>query len=155
MKHHPSTTSIQHHEISPLRPPLWLTVALAAGAFNMADMERTILDFYQLSNPYPVEWPAEKDTSDVSEDDEAKVKANRRKSRYQALEKAVGNRNSLLPPGHQKSANGVGNIVQKDEPDPLGTTDSVVRTLKQLGVPVQEDPRLRAHAPPCLDLASR
>lgn len=120
----------------------------------MADMERTILDFYQLSNPYPVEWPAEKDTSDVSEDDEAKVKANRRKSRYQALEKAVGNRNSLLPPGHQKSANGVGNIVQKDEPDPLGTTDSVVRTLKQLGVPVQEDPRLRRHAPRRLDLAT-
>lgn len=108
----------------------------------MADLERTVLDFYQLSNPYPVEWPTEKDNSDDSEDDDAKKKANRRKSRYQALERAVSNRNSLIP-NHQKSANGVGNIVQKDEPDPLGTTDSVVRTLRQLGVPVQEDPRLR------------
>ncbi|KAG8167828.1 hypothetical protein KVR01_003517 [Diaporthe batatas] len=108
----------------------------------MADLERTVLDFYQLSDPYPVEWPAEKDTSDVSEDEEAKQKINRRKSRYQALERAVSNRVSMLP-GQEKSANGVGNIVQKDEPDPLGTTDSVVRTLKQLGVPVQEDPRLR------------
>ncbi|KAJ4390787.1 Exocyst complex component S5 [Gnomoniopsis smithogilvyi] len=108
----------------------------------MADFERNVLDFYQLSNPYPVEWPTEKDNSDVSEDEDMKSKANRRKSRYQALEKAVSNRNSMLP-GHQKSSNGVGNIVQKDEPDPLGTTDSVVRTLKQLGVPVQEDPRLR------------
>lgn len=108
----------------------------------MADLERTVLDFYQLSDPYPVEWPAEKDTSDVSEDEEAKKKINRRKSRYQALERAVSNRVSMLP-GQEKSANGVGNIVQKDEPDPLGTTDSVVRTLKQLGVPVQEDPRLR------------
>lgn len=108
----------------------------------MADFERNVLDFYQLSNPYPVEWPTEKDNSDVSEDEDMKLKANRRKSRYQALEKAVSNRNSMLP-GHQKSATGVGNIVQKDEPDPLGTTDSVVRTLKQLGVPVQEDPRLR------------
>lgn len=116
----------------------------------MADFERTVLDFYQLSNPYPVEWPTEKDNSDVSEDEDAKQKANRRKSRYQALEKAISNRNSLLP-GHQKSANGVGNIVQKDEADPLGTTDSVVRTLKQLGVPVQEDPRLRTNALlPCL-----
>lgn len=108
----------------------------------MADFERNVLDFYQLSNAYPVEWPTEKDNSDVSEDEDMSSKANRRKSRYQALEKAVGNRNSVLP-GHQKSSNGVGNIVQKDEPDPLGTTDSVVRTLKQLGVPVQEDPRLR------------
>lgn len=108
----------------------------------MADFERNVLDFYQLSNPYPVEWPTEKDNSDVSEDEDINIKANRRKSRYQALEKAVSNRNSMMP-GHQKSANGVGNIVQKDEPDPLGTTESVVRTLKQLGVPVQEDPRLR------------
>ncbi|KAK7743186.1 Exocyst complex component S5 [Cytospora paraplurivora] len=111
----------------------------------MADLERTVLDFYQLSNPYPVEWPAEKDTSDVSEDEETKEtkkKINRRKSRYQALERAVSNRTSMLP-GQEVSANGVGNIVQKDEPDPLGTTDSVVRSLKQIGYPVQEDPRLR------------
>lgn len=108
----------------------------------MADLDRTVLDFYQLSNPYPVEWPAEKDTSDVSEDDETKKKIDRRKSRYQALERAVSNRTSMLP-GQEVSANGVGNIVQKDEPDPLGTTDSVVRALKQIGYPVQEDPRLR------------
>ncbi|KUI55005.1 Exocyst complex component SEC5 [Cytospora mali] len=108
----------------------------------MADLERTVLDFYQLSNPYPVEWPAEKDTSDVSEDEEIKKKINRRKSRYQALEKAVSHRASMLP-GQEVSANGVGNIVQKDEPDPLGTTDSVVRALKQIGYPVQEDPRMR------------
>lgn len=115
----------------------------------MADFERTVLDFYQLSNPYPVEWPAEKDTSDVSEDEEMQSKANRRKSRYQALEKAANNRTSMLP-GQQKSAGGVGNVVvQKDEPDPLGTTDSVVRTLKQLGVPVQEDPRLRKNSSIC------
>lgn len=108
----------------------------------MADLERTVLDFYQLSNPYPVEWPAEKDTSDVSEDDDVKKKINRRKSRYQALERAVSNRTSMLP-GREVSANGVGNIVQKDEPDPLGTTDSVVRALKDRGYPVQEDPRMR------------
>lgn len=110
----------------------------------MADFERTVLDFYQLSTPYPVEWPTEKDISDGSEDESSAKKHKRRKSRYQALEKAVSNRNSQLP-GHEKSANGVGNIVSKDEPDPLGTTESVVRTLRQLGVPVQEDPRLRAY----------
>lgn len=112
----------------------------------MADLERSVLDFYQVSTPYPVEWPNEKDTSDVSEDEEIKKKINRRKSRYQALEKAVSNRASVLP-GQEKSANGVGNIVQKDEPDPLGTTESVVRVLRQIGVPVQDDPRLRTWLP--------
>ncbi|KAJ4300282.1 Exocyst complex component S5 [Collariella sp. IMI 366227] len=111
----------------------------------MADLERTVLDFYQISTLNPNEWPAEKDNdSDVSDDEAAaaKKKANRRKSRYQALEKAVSNRNSIIP-GSENSSSGVSNLVQRDEPDPLGTADSVVRTLKHLGVPVQDDPKLR------------
>ncbi|KAK0629901.1 exocyst complex component Sec5-domain-containing protein [Bombardia bombarda] len=109
----------------------------------MTDLERTVLDFYQLSTPYPIEWPAEKNVdSDVSDDEEFKKKANRRKSRFQALERAVSTRSSVVP-GSETSGSGVGNLVQKDEPDPLGTTDSVVRTLKQLSVPLQDDMRLR------------
>ncbi|KAI8250387.1 Exocyst complex component SEC5 [Colletotrichum sp. SAR11_239] len=111
----------------------------------MSDYERTILEFYQLPNPYPNEWPDEKNQSGGSDDeekDEKKAKLNRRKSRYQALERAVSNRNSMIP-GSQSEKGGIGNIVQRDEPDPLGTTDSVVRTLRQLGVPIQDDPRLR------------
>lgn len=109
----------------------------------MADLERTVLDFYQISTLNPVQWPAEKDNdSDASEDEAVKKKANRRKSRYQALERAVSTRSSIVP-GSETSGSGVGNLVQKDEPDPLGTTDSVVRTLKHLGVPLQEDVRLR------------
>ncbi|KAF9870061.1 exocyst complex component sec5 [Colletotrichum karsti] len=112
-----------------------------------SDYERTILEFYQLPTPYPNEWPDEKNQSDASEDedggkDEKKAKLNRRKSRYQALERAVSNRSSIIP-GSQSEKGGIGNIVQRDEPDPLGTTDSVVRTLRQLGVPIQDDPRLR------------
>ena len=110
----------------------------------MSDMERTVLEYYQVTNPYPVEWPAEKNNSDASDEEDTKSKLNRRKSRYQALERAVSNRSSVIP-GQEKSANGVGNIVQKDEPDPLGTTDSVVRTLKQLGLPLQDDPKLREY----------
>ncbi|KAL2158950.1 hypothetical protein VTH06DRAFT_2980 [Thermothelomyces fergusii] len=109
----------------------------------MADIERTVLDFYQIATLNPVQWPAEKDNeSDDSEDEAAKKKANRRKSRYEALERAVSNRNSIVP-GSENSGNGVGNLVQRDEPDPLGTTDSVVRTLQQMGVPLQDDVRLR------------
>ncbi|KAI1105146.1 exocyst complex component Sec5-domain-containing protein [Jackrogersella minutella] len=110
----------------------------------MADFDRNVLEFYQLSTPFPSEWPQEKDKSDDSDSEieQKKQKLNRRKSRYQALERAVSNRASIVQ-GSEKSANGVSNLVQKDEPDPLGTSESVVRTLKQLGVPVQDDVRLR------------
>ena len=110
----------------------------------MSDYEWTILEFYQLSTPYPNEWPAEKNNSDSSDDEkQKKSKLNRRKSRYQALERAVSNRTSVIPGSEQTGKGGVGNLVQKDEPDPLGTTDSVVRTLRQLGVPLQDDMKLR------------
>ncbi|KAK4146737.1 exocyst complex component Sec5-domain-containing protein [Dichotomopilus funicola] len=109
----------------------------------MADLERSVLDFYQISTLNPVQWPTEKDNeSDASDEETVKKKANRRKSRYQALERAVGTRASFVP-GSQSSGSGVANLVQKDEPDPLGTTESVVRTLKHLGVPLQDDVRLR------------
>lgn len=110
---------------------------------NMGDYERTVLEFYGLPNPYPTQWPAERNESDGSDDeDEKTTKLNRRRSRYQALERAVSDRRSTIP-GSQSEKGGVGNIVQRDEPDPLGTTDSVVRTLRHLGLPIQDDARLR------------
>ncbi|KAH8656208.1 exocyst complex component Sec5-domain-containing protein [Tricladium varicosporioides] len=111
----------------------------------MTDYERTVLDHYQLQTAYPVEWPAEKDLSDASEEDEPRSKKStvrRSKSRYSALERATSDRKSLVP-GSQKTGDGVENLVQRDEPDPLGTTESVVRILRQLGLPVQDDTRLR------------
>lgn len=108
----------------------------------MADYDRTILDFYQLPTPYPSEWPPEKDKSESSGDEGNAKKLKRRKSRYQALERAVSERRSVVP-GSEGGKGGVGNLVQKDEPDPLGSSESVVRTLKHLGLPVQDDLRLR------------
>ncbi|SPN99579.1 related to SEC5 protein [Cephalotrichum gorgonifer] len=102
--------------------------------------ERSILEFYRLQTLNPTEWPAENnsDASD-SEDEEKRKKLQRRKSRYQALERST-TRRSLM--GSEPSGKG-GGLVMKDEPDPLGTTDSVIRTLRQLGLPVQENPRIR------------
>lgn len=115
----------------------------------MTDYERIVLEHYQLSTAYPVEWPAEKDTSDVSdaEDDEpvhvAPHRAMRRStSKYSALERVTSERKSLVP-GSQKTGDGVENLVQRDEPDPLGSTESVVRILRTLGLPIQDDTRLR------------
>lgn len=117
----------------------------------MADFERSILDFYQLSTPFPAQWPADRDNSDSSdeENEKKKKKLNQRKSRYQALERAMSSRASVIPGSEQSGNGGVGNLVQKDEPDPLGTTDSVVQSLKRLGIPLQDDVRLREYHACC------
>ncbi len=116
----------------------------------MTDYERTILNHYNLTTLYPNEWPAEKDESDASEEDlPYKSKANapfrRSKSRYSALERNGSGRRSLVP-GAEKTGTGAGNLVPKDEPDPLGGMDSVVRVLRQRGLPVEDDTRLRGYS---------
>lgn len=112
----------------------------------MADFDRNVLDFYGISTLMPTAWPAEKndktDDDDSDREQQQKKKLNRRKSRYDALERAVSSRASIVA-GSEKSAGGVSNLVQRDEPDPLGSSESVVRTLKELGVPLQDDTRLR------------
>ena len=113
----------------------------------MADYDRIVLSHYNISNPYPTEWPADKDESDASENekpaDSALNIANRRsKSRYSVLERNGNERRSLVP-GSEKTRDGIENLVQNDEADPLGATDSVVRALRQKGLPVEEDQRLR------------
>ncbi|KAG5947281.1 hypothetical protein E4U53_006445 [Claviceps sorghi] len=105
----------------------------------MANDERTILEFYQLPTAYPLEWPKEKDV-ELEEElaDEHVIKRERPRSRYEALETAFNARRSFI-----EAQSGLGGLAQKDESDPLGTSESVVRSLKQLGLPMQENPRLR------------
>jgi len=120
----------------------------------MSDYERTVLQHYQLSTPYPLEWPEEKDTSDASEDEDneslkaeaSRVAMRRSKSRYSALERVASDRRSFLP-GSQKTGDGVENLVQRDEPDPLGNGDSVISKVRALGLPVQDDVKLRKYPP--------
>ena len=115
----------------------------------MGDQTRVILNHYNISTPYPTEWPAEKDDSDTSDLDAPIIKTatsnlRRSKSRYSVLERSGSDRRSLVP-GSEKTRDGVENLVQKDEADPLGGTDSVVRALRQKGLPVEDDQRLREH----------
>ena len=107
--------------------------------------EPTILNHYNLTTLYPTAWPAEKDESDASDEELAahrKADIRRSKSRYSALERKGSDRRSLVP-GSQRIGNGAENLVQKDEADPLGGTDSVVRVLREKGIPVEEDTRIR------------
>lgn len=108
----------------------------------MADFETSIVNHYNLSNPYPVEWPAELDESDEEVAVGKNLNMRRSKSRYSALERSASDRRSVIP-GSQKLGDGRANLVQKDEPDPLGGMDSVIAVLKQRGLPVEEDTRLR------------
>ncbi|KAF2762235.1 hypothetical protein EJ05DRAFT_497095 [Pseudovirgaria hyperparasitica] len=112
----------------------------------MADLDRTLLAHYNLKTLYPDTWPEDKDFS--SDDDEAPVKpqaakhpARRSKSRYSVLDRSGSNRVSV--PGAERSKDGVENLVQRDEPDPLGAAPSVVQILKQRGLAVEDDPKLR------------
>lgn len=111
------------------------------------DLEHKVLDHYQLTTPYPTSWPAEKDESNSSEEELSntilsKPSLHGSKSRYSALEKHGTTRRSLVP-GSEKTGDGVENLVQKDEADPLGGPDSVVRVLRRHGIPVEDDQRFR------------
>ena len=116
----------------------------------MAD-ERTVLNHYNIANAFPTAWPAEKDDDQVSETEKptsktTKLAYRRSKSRYTILDRSGSDRKSLVP-GSEKTRDGVENLVQRDEADPLGGTDSVVRVLKQRGLPVDDDQRLSENTP--------
>ncbi|KAL8653576.1 MAG: hypothetical protein Q9210_002015 [Variospora velana] len=113
----------------------------------MTSDEHTLLNHYNINTLYPTAWPAEKNESDASGDEQStnmtkRLAHSRSKSRYSALIRNGSDRRSLVP-GSEKTGDGIENLVQKDEPDPLGGSDSVVRILRQKGLPVEEDQRLR------------
>lgn len=107
----------------------------------MTDAE--IVHHYNLPSAYPEEWPAELDDDDFVDDDESKKPQSRdHKSRYFALERTSSYRGSNLGSTHRGDDRD-NPMIPKDEPDPLGLGDSVVRILKRRGLPVDEDNRLR------------
>ncbi|KZF23417.1 putative exocyst complex component SEC5 [Xylona heveae TC161] len=113
------------------------------------ESEHTILNHYNLSTPYPTEWPAEKDEADASDEDipqaipgHNNIQRRQSKSRYSALDRRPSEKRRLVP-GAQRGGNGLENLVHNDEPDALGQMDSVVNVLRERGLPVDEDLRLR------------
>ncbi|KAK5097047.1 Exocyst complex component S5 [Lithohypha guttulata] len=104
-------------------------------------VDHNILSYYNLQDPNPLEWPKDLDDSE-DEDDNAKSQIRRSKSRYSALERAASDRRTLLP-GSQKTRDGKANLVQKDETDPLGGSRTVIASLRQRQLPVDQDVRLK------------
>ncbi|KAF2472811.1 uncharacterized protein BDR25DRAFT_283350 [Lindgomyces ingoldianus] len=112
----------------------------------MESMETKLLNKYNISTLYPSQWPEEKDR-DSDEEDEPLPRTTtaqpirRSKSRYSVLESSGSYQRRL--PGAERSRDGVENLVQKDEGDALGMYPSVVQVLRQRGLPVEDDVKLR------------
>ena len=69
----------------------------------------------------------------------------RSKSRFSVLE--TSGSFARKREGVEKTKDGVENLVQKDEQDPLGTYPSVVQVLRQRGLSVEDDIKLRMSSP--------
>ncbi|PWY77457.1 exocyst complex component Sec5 [Aspergillus heteromorphus CBS 117.55] len=107
----------------------------------MADVD--VASYYNLPSAFPEEWPAELDESDHSEDETLDRRGSRsERSRYFALERSNSTRKGATL-GSFKSNNGRENLVQMDEPDPLGSGESVLKILKTRGLSLDEESRLR------------
>ena len=115
-----------------------LKSSITTGLSRMATRNRDLLTHFGISNPFPEEWPTELDSD--HEEDAGGIRRSR--SRYSALERSASERKSLLP-GSQRTRDGRANLVQKDEPDPLGAPGSVVTNLRQHGLQVEADTRLK------------
>lgn len=111
---------------------------------SMTDYQRTVLNHYNLSNPFPVEWPAEKDQLEephqgISFGGNPKLAAQFR--RHSVLDFLGSERLTSSPKLGRDGTEGE-NAIRADEPDPLGAGDSVVRLLRQRGLPVDDDAQL-------------
>ncbi|OQD82110.1 hypothetical protein PENANT_c023G06545 [Penicillium antarcticum] len=106
----------------------------------MADLD--VASHYSLPSEFPEEWPAALEEADqLDEEPLQRADSRPRKSRYFALERSPSDwRNNF---GSRRGKEGRDN-AQSDEPDPLGTGDSVLRILKQRGILLDDDGRQRA-----------
>ncbi|KAJ5793816.1 Vacuolar protein sorting-associated protein 51 [Penicillium paradoxum] len=105
----------------------------------MADLD--VASHYNLPSEFPEEWPAALDVAEESEEEPVqRIDSRPRKSRYMALERSPSDWRSNC--GSRRGKEGRDN-AREDEPDPLGTSDSVLRILKQRGVPLEEEGKSR------------
>lgn len=106
------------------------------------------LTHYHISDPFPVEWPADKDDSDAS-DTESSSRArakqaqppSRRKSVYSILERPSHRYQQRTP--SESTSSTTDHVKSTDERDPLGSNERVVDILRRRGLPVDDDVQLR------------
>ena len=102
--------------------------------------EASLLKHYRLQDPFPEKWSDPIEDAQIAQRERSRAST----SRYSILqEEGVSASLKGLVGGDLYSSG----AVAEDEPDPLGTTDSVVRVLNKRGLPVMENVRLRLFAP--------
>lgn len=105
---------------------------------SYAEDERLLLNHYNLTSINPIQWPY-----NAAEEVQPETRPEP-KDKYHRRRTVLGRRPSLRKNKSDSQVSvGKGNVVQKDEPDPLGTSDSVMQTLRYRGLPVEEDLVLR------------
>lgn len=104
----------------------------------MSDLD--VANHYGLPSAFPEEWPAELDEGDPLDYEASHKRSNSR--RYFALERNNSGHRSLNL-GSMKSNDGREQLVQKDEPDPLGSRDTVVNILQRRGLSLDDESRLK------------
>jgi exocyst complex component 2 len=108
--------------------------------------ESEVRNYYKVVSLYPEAWPEDHNDHADSSGDEGLVPEPRKptrvtsRSRFSALE---AKRTSV--PGAERTKDGLENLVQRDEPDPLGSRDSVITALRRKGISVDTDNKLRMH----------
>lgn len=104
------------------------------------------MSHYKIESLFPDEWPSSRDVEDSSEDEgllpAPKPQRVASRSRYSVLEPK---RSSV--PGAERTKEGIENLVQRDEPDPLGQSSSVIQTLRRQGVDIDADSKLSMPIP--------
>jgi exocyst complex component 2 len=113
-----------------------------------AEQERRLLNHYGISSLNPESWPKydanNDDSSDSDNEQQNDVPARQpskqsknsaRKSKFYHIDRHASIRSG--------SSMGPESVVQKDEPDPLGMAQSVAAILRQRGIPVEDDLKLR------------
>ncbi|WEW55903.1 Exocyst complex component S5 [Emydomyces testavorans] len=99
------------------------------------EAQQDVAGHYNLPNAYPEEWPAELDASDESGDEQDTAS----QEKWRSSGHHGSRRRSTMP-----LAGKAGAAVQQDEPDPLGSSQSILELLRQRGLAVDDDPRLRS-----------
>lgn len=101
----------------------------------MTDLD--VASHYNLPSEFPEEWPAALDEAGESDEETLQRTTSKpRKSRYFALERTPSDWRSNYGSRRGKDTR---ENVQNDEPDPLGTGDSVLRILKQRGLSFEDE----------------
>jgi exocyst complex component 2 len=110
--------------------------------------EGEVQNYYKLDSLYPEAWPDHNDPEESSEDESLVPEPQRARITSRSRFSALGSKRTSVP-GAERTKDGFENLVQRDEPDPLGSNNSVITALKRKGVSIDADSKLSMKSGRC------